>query len=81
MSAYADRDRNRTGHAQFVLLAVRELAEVDAGDLGADGGGIVRDLRRRGQEALLLGIRPVRDVRHRELREGLPLDVRPVRLQ
>ena len=70
----------RGRYAQLVLLAVGQLPEVDAQELGADGGRQVRYLRRRRQQALLLGIRIECAIGHRELLQGLPLDVREERL-
>jgi hypothetical protein len=70
-------DRN---HLQLVLLSIGQLAQVDAEDLRADRGCQGLDLRRRGEQALLLRIRVQPAVGYVDLLQCVPLQVRERRL-
>lgn len=66
---------------QFILLLVGKLTQVDASDLGANGGGKVLDRLHRGKQSLLLGIGELSTFSYSYWPQRRPLHVRKVRLR
>ena len=71
----------RYAYAQFVLLRVTQLAQIDALEDRTDRWRKVLDLRRRAQQVLLRRVRSQSAIRDGEVLEGVPVDLREVRLK
>ena len=69
------------GYAQFILLRVAQLAQIDALEDRADRWRKVLDLGRRAQQVLLRRVRSQSAIRDGEVLEGVPVDLREVRLK
>ena len=69
------------GYAQFILLRVAQLAQIDALEDRADRWRKVLDLGRRAQQVLLRRVRSQSAISDGEVLEGVPMDLGEVRLK